>query len=774
MTRRSLELIASADAILYDRLIPPGALDGARPDAELRYVGKEPGAAALSQEEINALLVELGRAGRRVVRLKGGDPFVFGRGGEEAEALAAAGVPFEVVPGVTAGVAAPAYAGHPGHAPRRRLRGRVRHGPRGPGEARSRARLGRPGALPRDARLLHGDQAAAADRGAADRGRARSERGRRGDRARHATPVSAPWSTRSAESPRAWRPRRSAPPAITVVGAVAKLRETIAWLEGARSTARWSPSRGRARRRAAWPGACASSARRWSRRRRSGSSRARSRGICEPRSTRSASTPSSASRARTACTCSSTRSAAMRADAGDARGDARASPGPPWRPSDRGPPRELRGTASAPTSCPSASWRRRSSRRWRASSSRAGACSSREPPRRATCCPMRCASAAPTSTSSRSTTRSPSRSPTRSAPALARANYVTFTSSSTVRFLLDVGRRGRRRARGSSRSARSPAATAREHGLEVDVEAERHDIDGLVDALVAERRAGGSRRDRHAAHRLRARRRVRRRLPRGDPRASQPDAEIVDITHGIDRYAVQPGRARAAQRASVHAGRACTWRSWIRRWAPSGARSRCAAGDGRMLVGPGQRAAEPRLGAVRRRSRSPWTSPARRTGSSRCRPPSTAATCSRRWPRTSPPARSSPTPATRSTPTSSSARAAASRARRTARSSRTRSSIDRFGNVGLDVDHDQLRGHRPHARAAGGGRGRRRALRGRRSRRRSPTCSAGELLVYEDAYRTLALAINRGDAAGTLGARAPTPRCGSRPDDRHARASTTG
>ena len=113
MTRRSLELIASADAILYDRLIPPGALDGVRADAELRYVGKEPGAAALTQDETNELLVELGRAGKRVVRLKGGDPFVFGRGGEEAEALAAAGVAFEVVPGVTAGVAAPAYAGIP-------------------------------------------------------------------------------------------------------------------------------------------------------------------------------------------------------------------------------------------------------------------------------------------------------------------------------------------------------------------------------------------------------------------------------------------------------------------------------------------------------------------------------------------------------------------------------------------------------------------------------------------------------------------------------------
>jgi uroporphyrinogen III methyltransferase / synthase len=113
MTLRALELIAAADVVLYDRLIPPGALDGARPDAELRYVGKEPGRPALPQEEINELLVSLGRAGRRVVRLKGGDPFVFGRGGEEAEALAAAGVSFEVVPGVTAGVAAPAYAGIP-------------------------------------------------------------------------------------------------------------------------------------------------------------------------------------------------------------------------------------------------------------------------------------------------------------------------------------------------------------------------------------------------------------------------------------------------------------------------------------------------------------------------------------------------------------------------------------------------------------------------------------------------------------------------------------
>jgi uroporphyrinogen III methyltransferase/synthase len=113
MTRRSLELIARADVILYDRLVPIGALDGARPEADLHYVGKSPGAQSVSQEEINELLVDHGRTGATVVRLKGGDPFVFGRGGEEAEALTAAGVPFEVVPGVTAGIAAPAYAGIP-------------------------------------------------------------------------------------------------------------------------------------------------------------------------------------------------------------------------------------------------------------------------------------------------------------------------------------------------------------------------------------------------------------------------------------------------------------------------------------------------------------------------------------------------------------------------------------------------------------------------------------------------------------------------------------
>ncbi|MDX6554009.1 MAG: uroporphyrinogen methyltransferase / synthase [Miltoncostaeaceae bacterium] len=106
-------LLAAADVVLYDRLGTAELLGGCRPDAELVDVGKAPGRVAMSQEDINAALVEHARRGRVVVRLKGGDPFVFGRGGEEAEALAAAAVPFTVVPGVTSAIAAPAYAGIP-------------------------------------------------------------------------------------------------------------------------------------------------------------------------------------------------------------------------------------------------------------------------------------------------------------------------------------------------------------------------------------------------------------------------------------------------------------------------------------------------------------------------------------------------------------------------------------------------------------------------------------------------------------------------------------
>ena len=113
ITLRGAELLAQADVVVYDRLVAPELLELASPSAERIYVGKEPGRAAMPQEAIGDLLVERARRGERVVRLKGGDPFVFGRGGEEALACAETGIPLEVVPGVTSAVAAPELAGIP-------------------------------------------------------------------------------------------------------------------------------------------------------------------------------------------------------------------------------------------------------------------------------------------------------------------------------------------------------------------------------------------------------------------------------------------------------------------------------------------------------------------------------------------------------------------------------------------------------------------------------------------------------------------------------------
>ena len=112
ITVRGADLLAAADVVVYDALANPRLLDRC-PTAEKIYVGKRAASHSMTQDQINAVLVEQGRAGRRVVRLKGGDPFVFGRGGEECEALSAAGIPFQVVPGITAAIAAPAYAGIP-------------------------------------------------------------------------------------------------------------------------------------------------------------------------------------------------------------------------------------------------------------------------------------------------------------------------------------------------------------------------------------------------------------------------------------------------------------------------------------------------------------------------------------------------------------------------------------------------------------------------------------------------------------------------------------
>jgi uroporphyrinogen III methyltransferase/synthase len=113
LTVRGAEVLARADVVVYDRLSVASLLDLAPVGAERIAVGKVPGHVTVSQADINALLVERGKAGQEVVRLKGGDPFVFARGGEEAAALLDAGVPFEVVPGITSAIAAPAYAGIP-------------------------------------------------------------------------------------------------------------------------------------------------------------------------------------------------------------------------------------------------------------------------------------------------------------------------------------------------------------------------------------------------------------------------------------------------------------------------------------------------------------------------------------------------------------------------------------------------------------------------------------------------------------------------------------
>src|SRR5262245_48458572 len=112
ITVRGLQLLRRAQIVVYDRLVHPSLLDEA-PRARRLFAGKASGHHALPQEQITALLILHARRGRRVVRLKGGDPFVFGRGGEEAEALVRAGIPFEVVPGVSSAVAVPAYAGIP-------------------------------------------------------------------------------------------------------------------------------------------------------------------------------------------------------------------------------------------------------------------------------------------------------------------------------------------------------------------------------------------------------------------------------------------------------------------------------------------------------------------------------------------------------------------------------------------------------------------------------------------------------------------------------------
>jgi uroporphyrinogen III methyltransferase/synthase len=526
MTRRSLELIASADAVLYDRLVPPGALEGARPDAELRYVGKEPGAAALSQEDTNKLLVELSRAGKRVVRLKGGDPFVFGRGGEEAEALAAAGVPFEVVPGVTAGVAAPAYAGIP--VTHRDAASAVafitgHEDPEKPGSALDWDALARfPGTLvfymgirqlPLIAERLTG---AGRD---PDEAVAVVERGTLPGQRTIVDTLGGIAARVEAEEIR--------PPAITLVGPVAELRETIAWLER-------RPLHGEVvavtRARALASGLA-------ERLRELGAEVVETPAIrIEPRPVEGELRAALDQIDQYALICFTSpngvrllfdalaqagQEAPAEATAHEGRAEATALEGR-GEPPARAPARKGRAEASAPAGARFGA--RRDARALAGATVAAiGPGTAAELARhgiRADVVPQRSVAEAlvealePVALEGRrvliaraaearsvlpdalrgrgaqvddvalyETVAEPLTDEQRAG--LDRATYVTFTSSSTVRFLLESGARPPAGARIVSIGPVT-SATAEEHGLMVDVQAERHDIDGLVDALTAD------------------------------------------------------------------------------------------------------------------------------------------------------------------------------------------------------------------------------------------------------------------------------------------------
>jgi uroporphyrinogen III methyltransferase / synthase len=471
MTRRSLDLIAAADAILYDRLIPPGALDGARANAELRYVGKRPGRPAMPQDEINDLLVELARAGRSVVRLKGGDPFVFGRGGEEAEALAEAGVRFEVVPGVTAGVAAPAYAGIP--VTHRDAASAVafvtgHEDPHKPESALDWDALARfPGALVlymgvRNLSII-AEQLVAAGRDPAEAA-AVVERGTQpGQRTVTGTLSDIAQQAEAAGV---------GPPAVTVIGPVAALRDTIAWLER-RLLHGEVVAVTRARAQASGLAA-----------------RLRDLGadVVETPAIRIEPRPVHLPRLETYALVCLTSPNAVRVlfDAlAPLALDARAFAGATFAAIGSGTAAELqrhgiradivpeRSVAEALVdslgTVPLTDKRVLLARASEARDVLPDALRARGA--EVDVVPLYDTVAEPLGEEQ--------------LEALARATYVTFTSSSTVRFLLESGGRVPESARVVSIGPIT-SGTIREHGLTVHVEAERHDVDGLVDALTAD------------------------------------------------------------------------------------------------------------------------------------------------------------------------------------------------------------------------------------------------------------------------------------------------
>ena len=474
MTQRALELIARADVILYDRLIPTGALDGARPDAELRYVGKSPGAESVSQDEINALLVEHGRTGATVVRLKGGDPFVFGRGGEEAEALTAAGIEFEVVPGVTAGIAAPAYAGIPVTHRHEASAVAFVTGHEDPAKPESAidwpALAAFPGTLvlymgvrrlPEiAARLIEAGRSADEPAAVVERGTLPGQR-----------TVTAPL----AEIATAAADVR--PPAVTLVGPVARLREGLAWIER-------RPLHGRrvvvTRARAQASGLAATL-------------RGLGADVVEAPAIRIDPRPVEGEIARVADTIAdydvicltSPNGVALLFEALAARGrDARALAGAMVAAIGPGTARELAARGIRADVVPErsvaesllAELEKTDLAGKRALIPRAAEARDvlpdglREAGAEVDVVPLYDTVGEELAASA--------------VDAIARAEYVTFTSSSTVTRFLDAVGDGMPNGARVVSIGPITSATARERGLEVHVEAQRHDVDGLVEALV--------------------------------------------------------------------------------------------------------------------------------------------------------------------------------------------------------------------------------------------------------------------------------------------------
>ncbi len=471
LTARALELIASADVILHDRLIPVSALAGARADAEIRYVGKEGGGPAVPQEQTEQLLIDHARAGRQVVRLKGGDPFVFGRGGEEALALRSAGIEFEIVPGVTAGIAAAAYAGIPvTHRQRASALALVtaHEDPDKPASALDWSALAAfPGTLvfymgvaqlPRIVeRLLAGGRAGGEPAAVIERGTLPDQR-----------TVVAPLDA-LAERARAAGIR---PPSVTIVGDVVGLRDTLAWVER-------RPLHGQ---RVAVTRARAQSSELASRLRVLGAD------VIELPAIRIVPLPveiPDLAGFDLLCLTSPNGVALLFERLRESGRDARALAGSRVAAIGPGTARALaehgiaadivptrfvaEGLVEALADTPVA----------HALLARAHTARDVLPPA------LRARGAQVTELALYETVAELHGA---DAAMLPQADYVTFTSSSTVRFLLDELGVGAIQAAGARLVSIGPvtSATLRERGLEPDVEAARHDIDGLVAALVAD------------------------------------------------------------------------------------------------------------------------------------------------------------------------------------------------------------------------------------------------------------------------------------------------